>query len=108
MTAYCFVGSPGFSNRTCILGAWPLGTASDGATYSLAFSPEYPIMVALPIQDNRYPSRFTLTITVVCSVYDFINGLWPFKPIRSENFTGEVPRSMESRASRVPGRRHIS
>src|ERR1700733_4312791 len=59
MTAYCFVGSPGFSNRTCILGALPLGTASEGDTYSLC-SCEYAITAAIPINPNTQPISFSL------------------------------------------------
>src|SRR5271154_4720758 len=62
MTAYCFVDSPGFSNSTFILGALPLGAASDGATYSLSFSCECPIRPAIPININinAQPERFML------------------------------------------------
>src|SRR5271165_3185998 len=67
MTAYCFVGSPGFSNWTCILGALPLGTASDGETYSLAISCEYPVMLVTPINARRNK--------VLVIVFPSLNGL---------------------------------
>src|SRR5271165_6303727 len=62
MTAYCFVWSPGLSNCTCILGALPLGTASDGATYSLAFCCECTITAATPINNDKQPICLTVSI----------------------------------------------
>src|SRR5208283_5268353 len=64
MTAYRFVGSPGFRNWTCILGALPLGAASDGVTYSLPFSCEYAIKPAIPINTNTRPNRYILVIVL--------------------------------------------
>src|ERR1700719_2140972 len=64
MTTYCFVASPGFSNRTFILGALPLGTASDGETYTL-LSCEYPIRHAIPINPAMQPTNFSFIITLL-------------------------------------------
>src|SRR5208282_1538988 len=67
MTAYCFVWSPGFSNWTCILGALPLGTASDGETYSVAVCCECTITAAAPINNSKQPIRSTLLIKFLTS-----------------------------------------
>src|ERR1700730_17764332 len=68
MTTYCFVPSPGFSNRTFILGALPLGTASDGETYSL-FSCEYPSRHAIPINPAMQPTSFSFIMALLsCSL----------------------------------------
>src|ERR1700675_1528676 len=80
MTAYRFVGSPGFSNCTCILGALPLGAASDGEIYSLPFSCEYPIKLAIPINTNAQPSRFVLIIALLSSVRESLQILHPTRP----------------------------
>src|SRR5579862_2386834 len=64
MTAYCFVDASGFSNRTSILGALLVGTASDGETYSLPFSCEYANKPTIPINANTQPSRFILVIAL--------------------------------------------
>src|ERR1700688_2587755 len=64
MTTYCFVASPGFSNRTFILGALPLGTASDGETYSL-LSCEYPIRHAIPINPAMQPTSFSFIMALL-------------------------------------------
>src|SRR6266478_3958522 len=39
--------------------------ASDGATYSLPFSCEYPVKPAIPIKTNTQPSRSILTIALL-------------------------------------------
>src|SRR5271168_1333428 len=65
MTAYCFVASPGFSNRTCILGALPVGTASAGFTYSPAVSCERTITAVSPINISAHPTRFILLIALI-------------------------------------------
>src|SRR5580704_11941032 len=62
MTAYCFVGSPGFSNCTSILGALPVGTASAGFTYSPAVPCECTSTAVIPINTNAQPSRLILLI----------------------------------------------
>src|SRR5580700_4256242 len=78
MTAYCFVGSE-FSNCTSILGALPLGTASDGETYSsLLFCCEYAAKPAIPINANTAdakPSSFILLIALLSMLEILYN--WP-------------------------------
>src|SRR6202041_705268 len=70
MTAYCFVGSPGFSNCTSILGALPVGTASAGFTYSPAVPCERTITAVIPINTSAQPSRFILLIALPSLVRD--------------------------------------
>src|SRR5580704_3681178 len=62
MTAYCFVGSPGFSNSTCIFGALPLGAACSGATYSPPACTEEPLIVTIPTKDNVKANCFAKII----------------------------------------------
>lgn len=76
MTAYCFVGSPGFSNRTCILGALPLGMASDGETYSPAVSWEYPIVAMIPT-NTRNQRIFAIGSSRWSHAKDVPNTSWP-------------------------------
>jgi hypothetical protein len=54
------------SPSTCIMGALPVGTASDGATYSLPLSWEYPIKPAIPMSTNAQTSR-SILITALLS-----------------------------------------
>src|ERR1700679_3339532 len=68
MTAYCFVGSPGFSNCTSILGALPVGTAFAGFTYSPAVPCERTITAVLPINTSAQPSRFILLVALLSLV----------------------------------------
>jgi hypothetical protein len=50
------------------LGALPLGAASDGATYSLSFSCEYPTKPAIPINTHTQDSSFILIIALLSHV----------------------------------------
>src|ERR1700688_360579 len=73
MTTYCLVASPGFSNRTFILGALPLGTASDGETYWL-LSCEYPIKHAIPINPNMQPASFSFIMALLSYLFLRVGG----------------------------------
>src|SRR5271157_3434708 len=70
MTAYCFVWSPGFSNCTCILGALPLGPASEGATYSLAVCCECTITAAAPINTDKHTIPLILLIDFLTFLFN--------------------------------------
>src|ERR1700683_3628703 len=79
MTAYCFVGSPGFSNCTSILGALPVGTASAGFTYSPAVPCERTITAVIPLNTSAQPSRFILLIALLSLVRDSSQVAFPFR-----------------------------
>src|ERR1700733_15771957 len=70
MTAYCFVGSPGFSNCTAMWGALPVGPASAGFTYSPAVPCERTITAVIPINTSAQPSRFILLIALLSLLRD--------------------------------------